>query len=428
HTAISSGQVTNLGSLFNIVNSASELNTKIDGFKAKIADSTNEKDKNKIQVLDKIKANMGSVSFAYNLNKNIRVEAENIDISSALANQFQIEKAEIVVTFGGDKEVKGDVRNLLISLTEVSFESASITYNDAIQIHEGIGVKEPKLEVLKADGGYEISASGILDVSVGEKVKIQSSGNVKGKYSTATQQWGIEISDCKISGDIDSIVKFEIVGANYKDGVLSAASAVASLDYHGKLITGNITDVVLSKDGVDWGTAALNYTGNISIGNDAVVVENPSAAIKGKKDNYEKSFKGGLKLDFGDKAVGEVKASGEVTVTQKDNEWNTDITNGSLKVDIVNGMIHLDSSGIEYSKGALLIHTAKLNLKPEFNPIPNLNVEIAGKEITYNSADGFDWEELSLGSLGSFSAFEMFDVTAPSVVWKGKKDNYQLFF
>ena len=428
HLAISSGQVTNLGALFNIVKSTTELNTKVDEFKAKIANSTNENDKKKIQVLDKIKANMGSVSFAYNLNKNIRVEAQNIDITSALANQFQIEKAEIIVTFGGDKEVKGEVKNLLISLTEVSFESASITYNDAIQIHEGIGVKEPKLEVIKAEGGYEISASGILDVSVGERVKIESSGSVKGKYSTATQQWGIEISDCKISGDIDKIITFEINGANYKDGVLTAASAAASLKYGDKLIEGNINDVTLSKEGMDWGTATLNYTGNISIGNDAVVVENPGATIKGKKDNYEKSFKGGLKFDFGDKAIGEVKASGDVTVTQKDNEWNTEITNGSLNVDIINGMIHLDSSGIEYSKGKLLIHAAKLNLKPEFNPLPNLNIEIEGKEITYSKDNGFDWEELSLGSLGDFSAFEIFDVTAPSVVWKGKKDNYQLFF
>ncbi len=427
HLAISSGQVTNLGSLFNIVNSTLELNTKIDEFKAKIVSSTNEKDKKKIQVLDKIKANMGSVSFAYNLNKNIRVEAQNIDISSALANQFQIEKAEIIVTFGGDKEVKGDVKNLLISLTEVSFESASITYNDAIQIHEGIGVKEPKLEVLKAEGGYEISASGILDVSVGERVKIESSGSVKGKYSTATQKWGIEIADCVISGEIDKIVKFKIENANYKDSILTASSASASFIYDNKAIEGNINDVTLSKEGVEWGAASLAYTGSISMGN-AVEVENPSATIKGKKDNYDKSFKGGLKFNFGDKAVGAIKAAGDVTVTQTGVAWATEISNGSLSVNIINGMIQLDSSGIEYSNGSLLIHTAKLKLNAGLESVPNMNIEVSGKDITYTAVDGFDWEELSLGSMGNFSAFEIFDVTAPTVIWKGKKENYQLFF
>lgn len=425
HLVLAQGKIKSLELLFNVVKSAKDLKSKVESYASKIEKSTSDSDIQKLGVLNKIKANLGSVSFDYNLNKNILVSATDIDLSKALEEQIVVDKAQIFVTFNGDKQVSGEVNGLQLSKTEVSFTTAIIEYNQSINFTEGIAVTKPKIEVFKLDGGYDVVATGGLEVAVGERVNITASANVVGKYNTVTEQWGVEISDCSITGDIDKIVNFEIKTLNYKEGILSAASAEASMSYKEDKLTGSISEISVSKDGINWGTAELKHTGVIGIGN-AVAVKNATAEIKGKKDNYFKKFSGGLSLDFGVHSVGGITASGDVEVTQVESGWNTIVSNGSLAVDILEGLVHLDAAGINYAEGKLTIQASQLKLKTGLESLPNIGA--SGKEISYSNAEGFDWEEISLGSLGEFSEFEIFKFKVPDIKWKGKKDNYQIRF
>lgn len=425
HLVLAQGKIKSLELLFNVVKSAKDLKSKVESYATKIEKSTSDSDIQKLGVLNKIKANLGSVSFDYNLNKNILVSATDIDLSKALEEQIVVDKAQIFVTFNGDKQVSGEVNGLQLSKTEVSFTTAIIEYNQSINFTEGVAVTKPKIEVFKLDGGYDVVATGGLEVAVGERVNITASANVVGKYNTVTEQWGVEISDCSITGDIDKIVNFEIKTLNYKEGVLSAASAEASMSYKEDKLTGSISEILVSKDGINWGSAELKHTGVIGIGN-AVAVKNATAEIKGKKDNYFKKFSGGLSLDFGVHSVGGITASGDVEVTQVESGWNTIVSNGSLAVDILEGLVHLDAAGINYAEGKLTIQASQLKLKTGLESLPNIGA--SGKEISYSNAEGFDWEEISLGSLGEFSEFEIFKFKVPDIKWKGKKDNYQIRF
>lgn len=425
HLVLAQGKIKSLELLFNVVKSAKDLKSKVESYASKIEKSTSDSDIQKLGVLNKIKANLGSVSFDYNLNKNILVSATDIDLSKALEEQIVVDKAQIFVTFNGDKQVSGEVNGLQLSKTEVSFTTAIIEYNQSINFTEGIAVTKPKIEVFKLDGGYDVVATGGLEVAVGERVNITASANVVGKYNTVTEQWGVEISDCSITGDIDKIVNFEIKTLNYKEGILSAASAEASMSYKEDKLTGSISEISVSKDGINWGTAELKHTGVIGIGN-AVAVKNATAEIKGKKDNYFKKFSGGLSLDFGVHSVGGITASGDVEVIQVESGWNTIVSNGSLAVDILEGLVHLDAAGINYAEGKLTIQASQLKLKTGLESLPNIGA--SGKEISYSNAEGFDWEEISLGSLGEFSEFEIFKFKVPDIKWKGKKDNYQIRF
>lgn len=425
HLVLAQGKIKSLELLFNVVKSAKDLKSKVESYAAKIEKSTSDSDIQKLGVLNKIKANLGSVSFDYNLNKNILVSATDIDLSRALEEQIVVDKAQIFVTFNGDKQVSGEVNGLTLSKTEVSFTKALIEYKQSINFTEGVAVKQPKIEVFKLDGGYDVVATGGLEVAVGERVNITAYGDVVGKYNTVTEQWGVEISDCSITGDIDKIVNFEIKTLNYKEGILSAASAGATMSYKEDKLEGSISEISLSKDGINWGSAELKHTGIIRIGN-AVEVKKATAQIKGKKDNYFKKFSGGLSLDFGVHSVGGITASGDVEVTQVESGWNTIVSNGSLAVDILEGLVHLDAVGINYAEEKLTIQASQLKLKTGLESLPNIGV--SGKEISYSNAEGFDWEEISLGSLGEFSEFEIFKFKVPDIKWKGKKDNYQIRF
>ena len=424
HLAFAKGEIKSLDFLFEVVKSAKKLHDKVENYKVKIEKSSSASDIQKMVVLNKISSNLGTVNFNYNINKNILVAANNIDISKALEGSLKVDTAEIFVTFD-DKQVKGAVHGLTLSKTEVNFESASIEYNDTIALHEGIAVSNPKLEVLKLESGYEIAASGDLAVEVADPVKVSASGNVEAKYQTDTKKWSVSIKDCSLSGEIDSVLSFEIKTANYNEGKLTAESATASLNYNDHQISGNLSAISVSKDGIDWGSAELSYSGDIGIGN-VLKVSNPSATIKGKKDQYLKSFKGGLSFDLGVHSVGGITASGDVEVSQTASGWDTLISNGSLSVDILEGLVHLDASGIQYQEGKLKITATSLKLKTGLDSLPN--IEANGKEISYSKEEGFDWDEISLGNLGGFSEFEIFNFKIPDIKWKGKKDNYQLRF
>lgn len=425
HLQLAQGKIKTLELLFDVVKSAKDLKTKVESYSSKIETSTSSSDIEKLGVLNKIKTNLGSVTFDYNINKNILVSAADIDLSKALEEQILVDKAQIFVTFNGDHQIMGEVNGLQLSKTEVSFTSAKIEYNKSINFTEGIAVSNPSLEVLKLDGGYEVVANGGLEISVGERVNIKAEAKVEGKYNTVSEKWGVEISDCSISGDIDSIVNFTIKDVNYKDGILSAASATAEMIYKKDKLEGGITDISVSKEGINWGTASVTHSGEIDIGN-AVLVKNASAEIKGKKDNYYKKFSGGLSLDFGIHSVSSVAASGEVEVSQNESGWNAIVSNGSFTVDILKGLVHLDASGIDYAEGKLTIQASELKLITGLEALPN--IAASGKEISFSKEEGFDWDEISLGSLGEFSEFEIFKFKVPDIKWKGKKDNYQLRF
>jgi hypothetical protein len=425
HLVLAQGKIKSLELLFNVVKSAKDLKSKVESYSSKIEKSTSDSDIQKLGVLNKIKTNLGAVSFDYNINKNILVSATDIDLSKALEAQIVVDKAQIFVTFNGDKQISGEVNGLQLSKTEASFTSAKIEYNQAINFAEGVAVVKPKIEVLKIDGGYDVIATGGLEVAVGERVNITAAANVVANYNTVTEKWGVEISDCSITGDIDKIVNFDIKTLNYKDGVLSAATATASMNYNEDKLTGSISDVSVSKDGINWGSASLTHAGEIGIGN-AVSVKNASAEIKGKKDNYHKKFSGGLTLDFGIHSVGSITASGDVQVTQVESGWNTIVSNGSLAVDILDGLVHLDASGINYAEGKLTIQASELKLITGLDALPN--IAATGKEISYSKEEGFDWAEISLGNLGEFSEFEIFKFKVPDIKWLGKKDNYKLRF
>ena len=88
--------------------------------------------------------------------------------------------------------------------------------------------------------------------------------------------------------------------------------------------------------------------------------------------------------------------------------------------------MHLDASGIDYAEGKLTIQASELKLITGLEALPN--IAASGKEISFSKEEGFDWDEISLGSLGEFSEFEIFKFKVPDIKWKGKKDNYQLRF
>ena len=426
HLILAQGKIKSLEFLFNVVKSAKDLNSKVESYSTKIEKSTSNSDIQKLGVLNKIKTNLGSVSFDYNINKNIFVSAIDIDLSKALEEQIVVKEAQIFVNLNGNKPISGKVNDLQLSKTEASFKSATIEYDQSINFTEGLAVAvvKPKIEVLKLEGGYDVIASGGLEVAVDESVNITAVAKVVANYNTVTEKWGVEISDCKISGDIDKVVTFEINGVNYKDGGLTALSAAASLKYGDKLIEGNINDVTLSKEGFNWRSASLTHKGDIGIGN-AVSVANASAEIKGKKDNYDKKFSGGLTLDFGEHSEKSITASGDVAVTKVESGWNTIVSNGSLDVKILDGLVSLNAKGINYAEGKLTITASQLELTTGLDVLPKITAE--GKEISFSDKEGFDWAELSLDNLGDFSPFENFKFLAPKVIWKGKKDKYQLF-
>ncbi len=426
HLAKSKGEIKDLKFLFEVVKSAKSLKDKILNYRGKIDKSTTPSDQAKVDTLDKIHSNLGTVTFSYNVNKNILVTANNIDLSKALEGSLFVEKAQMFITFNGDKQVSGEVNGLQLTPNEVHFNSASFTYNDKIGIKDAVSINQPTLKVVKLEKGYQIVATGDLSVSLPKPVEITAKGFVEAKYETDTGNWGVTLSGCNLSGNISEIVNFNIESANYVDGKLTASKATGSLKYNeNKPIEGSITDVAVSKEGIDWSAATLKSTIPVNVGN-VIKVSEPEATIKGKKDNYLKSFKGGLTLDLGVHSVGAIGASGQVEVTQQESGWSTMVSNGSLSVNILDGLVSLDSKGIQYVDGKLSITATKLKLNSGLEGLPEIVAN--GADLTYSKEEGFDWKEISLGNLGGFNGFEIFKFQVPDIKWKGKSDNYQLRF
>lgn len=200
--------------------------------------------------------------------------------------------------------------------------------------------------------------------------------------------WDINVYDTNANANIfGNLINLNNISYSSTEEKFSLEEATIHSDIWGKEVEGQANNVVIDRKGLDWDEASVGIS-SINMFN-FINVEDPLLTFKGKEEKFRANiFTNKLSLDIPSLNV---RAEGTVNVEQKEDGWETEVSNGNIGVNCNIFSVNVKDFNINSSSKEITAEMAKAN-------IPSLNLTGTVNNIKFNKEDNFTFERLSIKS------------------------------
>jgi hypothetical protein len=288
-----------------------------------------------------------------------------------------------------------------------------------------ISAKQVVGTVQGSSGANAMALEGVLSLNL---PGITASGKVQMSNEGIGTPMKTTLTDGALEGKIANILDVKAEGIGYSEAAgltAAAASLSAELGVLGK-VEGEVREVSLNNNGVDWREASLETEKQIGFENIATI-SNLSGHILGSSGNYAKVFTGDVRFSPKVEGLGSIEAAGTIEAEQNSNAapWNFAITNGSLQADLF-GFMHIEESNLGYRDGEITLESPSITLSGNVPDVLS-GFSVKGSEIVIGNGR-IDWANIEVGLGKTFEPGHGLSAKLPNIILYGSAGNYNIEF
>jgi hypothetical protein len=348
------------------------------------------------------------------------VKAEGIGYSEAAG--LTAASASLSAELGVVGKVEGEASGLTIQ-NGVDWEEGSLKSEELTA--GPISAKQVVGTVQGSSGANAMALEGILSLNL---PGITASGKVQMSNEGIGTPMKTTLTDGALEGKIANILDVKAEGIGYSEAAgltAAAASLSAELGVLGK-VEGEVREVSLNNNGVDWREASLETEKQIGFENIATI-SNLSGHILGSSGNYAKVFTGDVRFSPKVEGLGSIEAAGTIEAEQNSNAapWNFAITNGSLQADLF-GFMHIEESNLGYRDGEITLESPSITLSGNVPDVLS-GFSVKGSEIVIGNGR-IDWANIEVGLGKTFEPGHGLSAKLPNIILYGSAGNYNIEF
>ena len=329
-----------------------------------------------------------------------------------------------------ENEFTGAVSALNLTHDAVDWNEAIVAYNGRIGIGDVVGVTNATGTVKGNAEQHAVELSGEVDLSLlsGNIGSVRAAGRVNLFNNGIGTPMKTTLTDGALEGKIANILDVKAEGIGYSEAAgltAAAASLSAELGVLGK-VEGEVREVSLNNNGVDWREASLETEKQIGFENIATI-SNLSGHILGSSGNYAKVFTGDVRFSPKVEGLGSIEAAGTIEAEQNSNAapWNFAITNGSLQADLF-GFMHIEESNLGYRDGEITLESPSITLSGNVPDVLS-GFSVKGSEIVIGNGR-IDWANIEVGLGKTFEPGHGLSAKLPNIILYGSAGNYNIEF
>ena len=320
----------------------------------------------------------------------------------------------------------GSLTGDLLQQTPATAEAARALLNTGLpdlDLGSGLSILQPSFTVTETANDFSIEIGGTAVLDLGSDLDtLKSEGTWKITFESKQKAWTVELLKSSITAQVDQLFVFNAQNLEYtlKDRCLKVPTARVEMP-HLNNSTAEAQDITISREGLDWKDLTIT-TNTIDLGG-VLNLKDIKGTLQGKDDDYSFDASGTLGVDIASQGIGEVVASGNVTVGRsKAKVWSYGFEGGSISAK-VQDLLTVKATGISYENSSQVLAFASATVTPhvDTSTIEGLTGTVTQGKI---SGTGFDWQTLQIAAgkvnlLGGKVTGSNLQGTV-----KGKKDDY----